>query len=108
MKKIMLVGAIMGVSLSLSFAATPKENWDQNCAKCHGADGKGGTKMGQKLGVRDYTDPKVQESFTDDQAFKAIKEGVKADGKEKMKGFAEKLSDEEIKDLVKHVRSCKK
>ncbi len=108
MKKIMLVGAILGVGLAVSFGASSKENWDQNCAKCHGADGKGATKMGQKLGVRDYTDAKVQDSFTDEEAFKAIKDGVKKDGKEKMKGFAEKLSDDEIKDLVKQVRSFKK
>ncbi len=64
--------------------------------------------MGQKLGIKDYTDPKVQESFTDDQAFKAIKEGLKdKDGKTRMKA-AEGLSDDEIKALVKYVRSLKK
>jgi cytochrome c553 len=40
--------------------------------------------------------------------FKAVKEGLKEDGKEKMKPFAEKLKDDEIKTLVAHVRSFKK
>jgi mono/diheme cytochrome c family protein len=89
-------------------AADVQENWDKNCTACHGKEGKGDTKMGQKLGLKDYTDPKVQDSFTDDQAFKAIKEGMKEDGKMKMKAFGDKFTDEEIKALVAHVRSLKK
>lgn len=80
--------------------------WEKNCVKCHGADGKGDTKMGKKMEVKDFTDAKYQASFTDDQAFKAIKEGIKQDDKTKMKP-AEGLSDEEIKDLVAKVRSFK-
>ncbi|MDD1750412.1 MAG: cytochrome c [Methanothrix sp.] len=89
-------------------AADVKQVWEENCAKCHGPDGKGKTRMGQKLGVRDYTDSTVQASVKDEDAAKAIKEGVKQDGKEKMKGFGDKLSDQEIKDLVAHIRSFKK
>ena len=41
--------------------------------------------------------------------FKQIKEGLKdKNGKEKMKAFADKLSDEEIKALVAFVRGLKK
>lgn len=109
MKKLWIVAVALGLGAALSAsAADAKENWDKYCAKCHGADGKGQTKMGQKLGIKDYTDPKVQESFTDEQAFKAIKEGLKdKDGKTRMKA-AEGLSDDEIKALVKYVRSFKK
>jgi len=88
-------------------AADAQGNWDKNCAACHGKDGKGQTMMGRKLGMKDYTDPKVQDSFTDEQAIKAIKDGVTEDGKTKMKPFADKLSDDEIKALVKHVREFK-
>ena len=71
-------------------------------------DGKGETKMGKKLGVKDYTDAKVQAEMKDDAAVKAIKEGLKdKEGKVLMKP-AENLSDEEIKGLVAHVRSLKK
>ncbi|HZL41786.1 MAG TPA: cytochrome c [Verrucomicrobiae bacterium] len=93
---------------STALGADAKETWEKSCAKCHGADGKGQTKMGQKLGVKDYTDAKVQAELKDDEAFKAIKEGVKdKEGKTVMKP-AEGLSDEEIKGLVAYVRSFKK
>jgi len=81
--------------------------WNLNCAACHGKDGKGQTMMGRKLGIKDLTDGTVQASFTDDQASKAIKEGVTDNGQTKMKAFAEKISDDDIKALVAHVRSLK-
>lgn len=89
------------------FAADAKSNWEDNCAKCHGAEGKGDTKMGKKLDIRDFTDAKVQAQFTDDDAFKAIKEGLKdSGGKTRMKAI-EGLSDDEIKALVQYVRGLK-
>ena len=50
-----------------------KALYDKQCVKCHGEDGKGDTKMGKKLGAKDYTDPKVQDELKDDAAVKAIK-----------------------------------
>ena len=59
--------------------------------------------------VKDFTDPKYQESFTDEQAYRQIKEGMKDKaGKEKMKPFGDKLTDEEIKAIVAFVRGLKK
>jgi cytochrome c553 len=81
--------------------------WATNCAACHGKDGKGQTMMGRKLGIKDLTDAKVQASFTDADATKAIKEGVTEGGAQKMKGFGEKLSDDDVKALVAHIRSLK-
>lgn len=109
MKKILILAVIFGCAGALTAsAADVKENWEKTCVKCHGEDGKGQTKMGQKLGVKDYTDAKVQAELKDDEAFKAVKEGLKdADGKTLMKP-AEGLSDEEIKALVAQVRSFKK
>ncbi len=98
----------MAVGSLAAYAADAKENWEKSCAKCHGPDGKGQTKMGQKLGIKDYTDAKVQEALKDDAAVKAIKEGLKdKDGKVMMKP-TEGLSDDEVKALVKHLRSFKK
>jgi len=109
MKKLLATLVIAGLAgLYSASAADAKENWDKLCAKCHGADGKGQTRMGQKQGVKDYTDAKVQAEMKDDVAFKAIKEGVKdKDGKTLMKA-ADGLSDDDIKALVKHVRDFKK
>ena len=87
--------------------ADPAETWAKECAKCHGADGKGETKMGKKLEIINLTDAQKQASFTDEQAFKAIKEGVKDGEKVRMKA-AEGLTDAQIKELVKFVRAFKK
>ena len=109
MKKLLtLTIAIIAVSALSASAADAKASYESNCAKCHGADGKGQTKMGQKLGVKDYTDAKVQADLKDDAAIKAIKEGLKdKDGKTLMKP-AESLSDDDIKALVAYMRTFKK
>ena len=109
MKKIILLVTVFGLAAGLSAkAADAKENWDTLCAKCHGAEGKGETKMGQKLGAKDFSDAKVQADMKDDAATKAIKEGLKsADDKTLMKPF-DTLSDDDIKALVAYVRGLKK
>ncbi len=108
MKKTIIFAVILGLAAAITAkAADPKDNWTTSCAKCHGADGKGQTKMGQRLGVKDFTDAKVQADLKDDAAFKAIKEGLKnSDDKTLMKPF-DNLSDDEIKALVAYVRSLK-
>jgi len=108
MKKIVMLAAVFGFAAAISAsAADAKDNWDSLCAKCHGPDGKGQTKMGQKLGVKDFTDAKVQADLKDETATKAIKEGLKdADGKTLMKPF-DTLTDDEVKALVAYVRGLK-
>lgn len=109
MKKLLVlsIAALSFVALSAR-AEDAKATFEKDCAKCHGADGKGDTKMGKKLGCKDYTDAKVQAELKDDAAFKAIKEGLKdADGKTLMKP-AEGLSDDEIKGLIAYLRTLKK
>jgi mono/diheme cytochrome c family protein len=105
-----IVAAItVGLSLTaIGFAADAATTWSDQCAKCHGADGKGDTKMGKKLGIADLTDAKTQAGFTDEQAAKAIKEGLKdKSGKTTMKAI-EGLTDADIKALVPYVRGLKK
>ncbi|MBI5767313.1 MAG: cytochrome c [Verrucomicrobia bacterium] len=95
---------LSGLALT-AFGADAAANWESQCAKCHGADGKGDTKMGRKLGIADLTDAKVQAKFTDEQAVKSMKEGVKdKDGKLSMKPI-EGLSEAEMKALVPVVRA---
>ncbi len=109
MKKLipMIIAAVAIPALS-ACAADAKANYEKDCAKCHGADGKGDTKMGKKLGAKDYTDAKVQAELKDEAAFKAIKEGLKdKDGKVLMKP-AEEMSDTDIKALVEYMRKFKK
>ena len=109
MKKILLLVTLFGLTAALSAkAAEAKENWDNLCQKCHGAEGKGDTKMGQKLGAKDFSDAKVQADLKDDAAAKAIKDGLKSpEDKTLMKPF-DTLTDAEVKALVAYVRGLKK
>ena len=107
-KSLWLVVAAVVLPALVSLGADAKAVYDKDCAKCHGADGKGQTKMGQKLGIKDYTDAKVQAAMKDEEMAKAIKEGIKdKDGKTLMKPV-EGLSADEIKGLVAHIRGFKK
>ena len=108
MKKILSLTVALLATAYAANAADAKANWEQHCAKCHGADGKGQAPMGKKLNAKDYTDAKVQAALKDDDMIKATKEGVKdKDGKSIMKGFAD-LSADEVKALVAYIRAFKK
>ena len=85
---------------SVASGADAAANWSQHCASCHGKDGSGGTAMGKKLGVKDYS---KEQGFSDAEATKAIKSGSG-----KMKAYGDKLSDADIKALVAYVRGLKK
>jgi cytochrome c551/c552 len=107
-KTLILTLAFSAAALLSASAGDVKEIFEKNCTKCHGADGKGQTKMGQKVGIKDYTDAKVQAGFTDEEAFKALKEGLKdKEGKVLMKP-AENVTDDDIKALVAQIRGFKK
>jgi cytochrome c553 len=102
-------------SLCLAVLATPSLHaanaatlWKSDCASCHGDDGRGDTKMGRKLYISDLTDAALQAKFTDEEATKSIKLGLKdAKGKVIMKEISG-VSDDDVKALVAYVRSLKK
>ena len=107
MNKLYLIAAITLSLGALSASADDaKATWEKTCAKCHGIDGKGNTKIGKKLDIKDFTDAKYQASLKDDAMFKAIKEGLKDGERLRMKA-AEGLSDDEIKAMVAYVRAMK-
>lgn len=103
----MSLALVAASALSVS-AADAKALYEKDCAKCHGTDGKGETKMGKKLGAKDYTDAKVQAEMKDDQAVKVIKEGLKDKAGKTLMKPAEGLSDADIKGLVTYMRGFKK
>jgi cytochrome c6 len=110
MKKALLIGlAVAGTCLGSAFGADAGAAWQEHCAACHGRDGTGHTRAGHLLHVKDLASASYQKTFTDDQAFKDVKFGFKdADGNVRMKPFADKLSDAQIKELVAYVRTLAK
>lgn len=102
----LIAASLLAVANTVS-AADGSALFETSCVKCHGSDGKGNTKMGTKVGVKDLTDATVKAELTDDRIAKSIKEGIKEGDKVKMKGFPD-LSDDDIKALVAHVRSLQK
>ena len=107
MKKLSLLGlTIVTLATAAAQAADAKAIYEKECTKCHGVDGKGNTKTGKKLGAKDYTDPKFQETLKDEKMFKVIKEGLKENDTTKMKPL-ENVTDAEIKALVAHMRAFK-
>ena len=73
-----------------------------NCMTCHRDSGKGGkvTVDGKSLNPNDLTADKIKKRG-DDKLFKNISDGSPDDG---MPAFKGKLTDAEIKLVVKHVR----
>lgn len=104
----LLLALPFAAAAGIAGGADALANWKEHCAKCHGDDGKGDTKMGRKLSIADLSDAKVQAKFTDADALKAMKEGIKDKaGKVAMKP-AEGVSEDEMQALVTHVRGLKK
>jgi mono/diheme cytochrome c family protein len=106
MKKIIVLLTAFAFAAVLSAnAGDGKQVYTDSCAKCHGEDGKGQTKMGQKSGCKDYT----VEAIKDDAAFKSVKEGMKdKDGKTLMKPFGDTLSEADIKAAIAYMKTFKK
>jgi len=99
-RKMFVLATIIIASAGISVAADAAANWNQLCASCHGKNGGGNTAMGKKLAVKDYS---KNQGFSDAEATNVIK-----NGKGKMKGYKDKLSDADVKALVAYVRSLKK
>ena len=106
--KLTVLGFVLGSMLGVTPAlADGKSDFLANCKSCHGEDGKGQTKMGTKLGVKDFTNPATQKDFTDEKALQAILDGIKdpKTGKDKMKGYKDKLSPDQAKAIVQYLRT---
>lgn len=106
-KLVVMVG-ILATAVPAALAADAKSNWADHCAKCHGTTGKADSKMGQKLKLKDYSNPAVQADLKDEAMLEATLKGVtNKDGKEVMKGYADQLSPDDAKALVALIRSFK-
>jgi mono/diheme cytochrome c family protein len=73
-----------------------------NCVICHGGDASGNTALGKKFKVRDLKSPDVQKA-TDAELFDVISKGKKP-----MPGFADRLKDEQIRQIIAYIRDLAK
>ena len=87
-----------------SRAARAKELFGERCARCHGADGRGRTTLGEMLSAPDFTD----ESFWDEGKSNRRLVNSIAEGKGEMPAFSKKLSKREINQLAEYVRGFRK
>ena len=98
------------VSISLIVLAAAPAVWADDaatvykskCAMCHGPDGKGDTPTGKAMKVTSLVGEDVQKK-TDAQLIE-----ITTNGKNKMPAFKGKLTDDQIKDLIKYIRSLAK
>jgi len=99
MVMIAMFSLVMALALPpAAAAAAGADTYKAKCAMCHGANGEGKAAMGTKdLGSADI------QKMSDADLTSAI-----TNGKGKMPAYKGKLTDEQIGDLVKYVRSLKK
>ena len=101
--------AIIILAVALAFAAAtsayaqndPAVLYKSKCQACHGTDGKGDTPAGKKVGTKNFHSPEVAK-MSDTELFDITKKG-----KEKMPSYDKKLTDDQIKALIKFIHSLK-
>lgn len=76
--------------------------FEENCAVCHGKNGRAHTFHGRLVGAQNLTDPTWQAETTHAEIVNAIKTGPSV-----MPAFEKKLSPTEIDALAVYVRSFK-
>jgi mono/diheme cytochrome c family protein len=88
------------VTASPESVSAGKRVYTRMCSRCHGAEGKGdGTAA--TAPVPDLTDAQWDYGSSDGEMFSVIHDGVSAD----MDGYAARLSDTDIWNVVNYVRS---
>lgn len=109
---------VIALLCTIAFVSNPAiakesavDNYRTYCAQCHGlqGNGKGVNVRDMSVQPRDHTDAKAMSGRSDDDLFKVIKEGGLAIDKSViMPPWGDTFSDEEIRDLVQHMRAlCK-
>jgi mono/diheme cytochrome c family protein len=96
------IGLILFVGLPARGQETGESLFKAKCAMCHGPDGAGKTTMGQTLKIPDLHSPEVQK-LSDAELTQIVTKG-----KNKMPAYEEKLSKEQITQLVGFIRDLAK
>jgi mono/diheme cytochrome c family protein len=90
--------------------ATPAQRlYLSHCATCHGANGEGSWRATIFL-MRpgNLADPRAMEGLSDEYLFLLIRNGGAALGKPGMPAFGYHLSDDEIRELIRYLRTLPK
>ena len=80
-------------------ASSPRSLYIQNCARCHGADGRAETRLGKKLEAADLTSDDVK-GLSTAKITRAI-----TNGRHDMPAFKKKLTRQQITQIAGYVRS---
>lgn len=109
--KLLLVMFLALLSVQAQAHEAAADNYKAYCVQCHGMEGNGKGMNIRDMSVvpRDHTDAKAMSGRSDETIAKAIKEGGPSIDKSiLMPPWDGVLSDEEIKDMVQHLRMlCK-
>jgi mono/diheme cytochrome c family protein len=83
--------------------ASGKKAYETNCMICHKSDGTGGKVSieGENLNVEDLTTKKIK-GFSDEKMISYIMNGIEEEG---MPSFKRKLSEGEMRDVVRYIRT---
>jgi mono/diheme cytochrome c family protein len=90
--------------------ATPAQRiYLSQCASCHGARGEGSWRATLLL-MRpgNLADPRVMDSLSDEYLLMLIRNGGAALGKPGMPAFGYHLTDDEIRELIRYLRTLSK
>jgi len=102
---------LLSSAASLAVAASAEENYKWYCAQCHGSAGKGDGINSKDLPVtpRNHTNAEEMKKLTDADIMNVIKNGGAATSKSTtMPPFGKTLTDDEVKEMTKHLRKlCK-
>jgi mono/diheme cytochrome c family protein len=105
-KSNVVIAVLTLLSASLALPAVAQQageaTYKAKCAMCHGADGTGNTPVGKAMKVRSFKAPEDIKA-SDADLIKQTKAGVG-----KMQGYAGKLSDAQITDVVGYIRTLQK
>jgi cytochrome c6 len=89
-------------NLALAQSGSGADTFKSKCVLCHGADGTGNTPLGKQLQAANLRSKDVQKKTN------AELHTIIHDGKTNMPPFGDQLSDEQINQVIRYVRSLAK
>jgi cytochrome c553 len=96
---VLLVASLFSID---AHAYNGAEIYKDHCSACHGKAGKGDTIFGRNLEIRSLASDEVQNQSDNELA------SIIGKGKKRMPPFERKLSRDEIREVLKYIRSLKK